>query len=100
MDICEFAVCLLENEPLFNAGKGAVFTAEETHELEASIMDGKNLKCGAVSMIQKVKNPISLARLVMDETPHNFLMGVHAEKLGERFGLDTVDNKYYSTNHR
>ena len=69
------AVKALEDTPLFNAGKGAVFTAEGTHEMDAAIMDGSNLKAGAVSLITGIKNPISLARDVMDNSYHVFLAG-------------------------
>lgn len=99
MDICVYAVCLLEDEPLFNAGRGAVLTNKGTHELEASIMDGSNLKCGAVSMITKVKNPIRAARLVMDTTFHNYIIGEAAEALA--IGkLEFVDNSYFTTEKR
>lgn len=75
LDAVETAVKLLEDSPLFNAGKGAVFTAEGTHEMDASIMDGKTLEAGAVSLITGIKNPISLARDVMEKSYHVFLAG-------------------------
>lgn len=68
MDAVEKAVLVLENSHLFNAGKGAVFTADETHEMDASIMDGKTLNAGAVSLIKGIKNPISLAKDVMEKS--------------------------------
>lgn len=75
VDAVETAVKLLEDSPLFNAGKGAVFSADGTHEMDAAIMDGKNLKAGAVSLITGIKNPISLARDVMEKSNHVFLAG-------------------------
>ena len=100
VDICEYAVKMLEDNPLFNAGKGAVFTDKNTHELEASIMDGKNLNCGAVSMIKRVKNPISAARLVMDRTKHNYIVGKPAEDLAKLHGLTFVKNSYFTTTNK
>jgi beta-aspartyl-peptidase (threonine type) len=75
VDAVETAVKFLEDSPLFNAGKGAVFSADGTHEMDAAIMDGKNLKAGAVSLITGIKNPISLARDVMEKSNHVFLAG-------------------------
>jgi beta-aspartyl-peptidase (threonine type) len=74
-DAVEKSVMLLEDSPLFNAGKGSVFTAEGTHEMDASIMEGFSLKAGAVSLITGIKNPVSLARDVMDKSEHVFLAG-------------------------
>lgn len=99
LDIVEYAVILLENEPIFNAGKGAVFTQLESHELEASIMDGATLKCGAVSMVTNFKNPISLARIVMEKTNHSYMVSNESiEKIA--VGLERVENSYYSTDLR
>ena len=75
IDAIETSVKLLEDSPLFNAGKGSVFTAEGTHEMDASIMDGNSLNAGAVSLITGIKNPVSLARDVMDNSYHVFLAG-------------------------
>lgn len=100
LDIAEYAVKLLENEELFNAGKGSVFTAKETHELEASIMDGSTLRSGAVSLISTVKNPISLARAVMERTSHVYMVGESAEKLAEVAKLERVHPSYFSTQSR
>ncbi|KAK9701857.1 hypothetical protein K7432_011543 [Basidiobolus ranarum] len=85
---------------LFNAGKGAVFTKGGKNELEASIMDGSNLKAGACTLLTTVKNPISLARQVMVQSPHNFLGGEAAEQLANKSGLDIVEPKYFFTEHR
>ena len=78
LDAVEMVVRELEDNPLFNAGKGAVFTAEGKHELDASIMDGRTKACGAVASARTVKNPISLARLVMTKTRHVLLVAVGA----------------------
>lgn len=75
VDAVEKAIISLEDSHLFNAGKGSVFTADETHEMDASIMEGKNLKAGAVSLISGIKNPIRLARDVMEKSEHVFLAG-------------------------
>lgn len=75
LDAVEAAVKVLEDSPLFNAGKGSVFTAEGTHEMDAAIMDGSNLKAGAVSLITGIKNPVHLARDVMEKSEHVFLAG-------------------------
>ena len=100
MDIVEFAVQCLENESLFNAGVGSVYTNSETHELEASIMDGQSLKCGSVSMVTTIEHPISLARIIMEKTPHNYIVGTSAEELGVKFGLKQVPSTYFSTKNR
>jgi beta-aspartyl-peptidase (threonine type) len=101
VDVVEFAVKLLEDEPLFNAGVGAVLTADHTHELEASIMDGTTLKCGAASLIRTVRNPVSVARAVMQHTKHNYLIGNDAaERLAHKYGLECVDPSYFTTERR
>ena len=86
LDAVETSVKLLENSPLFNAGKGSVFTAEGTHEMDAAIMEGKNLEAGAVSLITGIKNPVSLARDVMEKSYHVFLAGDGAMQFAK--GLD------------
>lgn len=100
VDVVEYAVKLLEDEALFNAGKGAVYTHEATHELEASIMEGSKLRCGAVSLVKTIRNPISAARQVMQHTPHNYLIGGQVEALADKAGLERVTNDYYDTPHR
>lgn len=97
VDIAEYSVTCLESEALFNAGHGAVFTADGLHELEASIMDGATLRCGAVSMITTVKHPISAARCVMEHTKHIHLAGHAAEAVAAAHDLEVVDNSYFST---
>ncbi|MCF6223802.1 MAG: isoaspartyl peptidase/L-asparaginase [Flavobacteriaceae bacterium] len=89
------AVRLLEDSPLFNAGKGSVFTADETHEMDASIMDGKNLKAGAVSLITGIKNPISLARDVMEKSEHVFLAGKGAMQFAKKLDYLLEDKTYF-----
>jgi hypothetical protein len=100
VDLAEYCVKLLEDDILFNAGRGAVFTNFETIEMEASIMDGWTLECGAVSLIKTVKHPISLARAVMEHTNHNHLIGKAAEQLAVRCNLDIVDPTYFHTAKR
>src|SRR5688572_20573426 len=80
LDAVEKVVRFLEDDPRFNAGKGAVFTHEGTHELDAAIMDGRDLSCGSIAGAKTVKNPISLARLVKEKTSHVFLVGDGVER--------------------
>lgn len=104
IDAVEQTIRVLEDDPLFNAGRGAVFNAEGKHELDASIMDGATGQGGAVGAVRTVKNPISLARLVMTETPHVLLIGDGAEKfadeLRDRPQIERVPNTYFSTEHK
>lgn len=100
IDAVESVVNYLENDPKFNAGKGAVFTSAGTHELDASIMDGKDLSCGAVAGVKHIKNPVSLARLVMEKTKHVLLCGVGADAFGKQMDVDYVDNHYFDTPRR
>ena len=95
LDAVETAVKLLEDSPLFNAGKGAVFTAEGTHEMDASIMEGKNLEAGAVSLVTGIKNPVSLARDVMEKSYHVFLAGDGAMKFAKEQGYKIETPKYF-----
>ena len=97
LDAVEAVVVYLEDNPKFNAGKGAVFTSAGTHELDASIMDGRDKSCGAVAGVTTVKNPIRLARRVMTDTPHVLLAGAGAEKFAAEQGLDIVENGYFDT---
>lgn len=91
----EKAVVELENNPLFNAGKGAVFTHEGQHEMDASVMEGKFLNAGAVSGLKHVKNPVLLARKVMDEGMHVYLSGSGAEAFAKKNGLAFEDDAYF-----
>lgn len=100
LDVVEGVVRILEDDPLFNAGKGAVFTATGEHELDASIMDGRTLSCGAVAGVRTVRNPISLARLVMERTPHVMLAGDGAEQFATSMGVQRVDPAYFDTPQR
>ncbi len=100
LDAVEAAIRVMEDSPLFNAGKGAVFTHEGTNELDASIMDGATLKAGAVAAVKHIKNPIILARLVMDKSPHVMLVGEGAEAFAKQQGMDTVPQKYFFTQRR
>jgi beta-aspartyl-peptidase (threonine type) len=100
LDAIEAAIHLLEDDPLFNAGRGAVFTAEGRNELDSSIMDGSNLKAGAVAGVTTVRHPISLARAVMEKSPHVFLIGEGAETFARTQNLEIVDPAYFYTERR
>ena len=100
IDAVEATIKVMEDSPLFNAGKGAVFTGAGTNELDASIMDGATLQAGAVAGVKTVKNPISAARKVMEETWHVLLAGEGADAFAKEQGLDIVDNSYFHTEHR
>lgn len=95
LDAVEKVVRFLEDDSLFNAGRGAVFTSEGKVELDASIMDGRDLSSGAVAGVTTIKNPISLARLVMEKTQHIIFAGKGAEELGKQLGVDIVDPSYF-----
>ena len=100
IDAVQAVVIYMEDCPLFNAGKGAVTNLQGIHELDAAIMDGSNLKAGAVAGLRDVKNPVKAARLVMDSTKHVFLIGEGASAFAKSQGLDIVDNSYFSTKQR
>jgi len=102
LDAVEKVINYLENNVLFNSGKGAVFTSEGKHELDASIMQGKDLSSGAVAGVTIIKNPISLARLVMEKTEHVLFAGKGADDLGILMGVEIVPNSYFhdSTNYQ
>jgi L-asparaginase / beta-aspartyl-peptidase len=100
LDAVEAAIKVLEDDPLFNAGRGAVFTADGRNELDASIMDGANLKAGAVASVTRTRHPISLARAVMEKTPHVFLIGAGADAFGAQTGLEQVDPSFFFTERR
>lgn len=101
MDAVIAAVRIMEDDSLFNAGRGAVFTSEGTNELDAAVMDGSDRNAGAVAGVRNVRNPIELARIVMDESPHVLLSGEGAETWGEEFGIELVDDpSYYYTEQR
>lgn len=100
LDAVEQVIVYLENNPLFNAGKGAVFTHEGRNELDASIMDGSTHKAGAVGGVTKVKNPIRAARAVMEKSPHVLLTSKGADQFALEHGLDTVAPEYFYTERR
>lgn len=100
LDVVEAVVRRLEDEPVFNAGKGAVFTAAGAHELDSSIMDGRNLACGAVAGVKTVRHPISLARMVMEKTRHVLLAADGAEAFATEMGVERVANSWFDTEHR
>lgn len=91
----QVAVMVLEDSPLFNAGKGSVFTAEGTHEMDAAIMDGSTLNAGAVSLVTGIRNPVSLARDVMEKSGHVFLAGEGALQFAKKMGYKLEDPSYF-----
>ncbi|MGC4234348.1 MAG: isoaspartyl peptidase/L-asparaginase [Niabella sp.] len=100
MDAVQAAVNVMENSPLFNAGKGAVFTHDGRNELDASIMDGQTLKAGAVAGVTNIKNPINAARAVMERSEHVMMVGKGAEQFAAANGCDTVPPSYFFTQER
>ena len=95
IDAVEKSVIVLENNPLFNAGKGSVFNHKGQHEMDASIMDGSSLNAGSVCCVQKFKNPISLARMVMEKSEHVMLTGNGANDFGTSFGIEKMKDSYF-----
>ncbi len=100
LDAVAAVVQILEDDPHFNAGRGAVFTNAGTHELDACIMDGRTLACGAVTGVKTVRHPIALAREVMLHTKHILLAGDGAEKFADERGLERVPNTWFDTDAR
>lgn len=100
LDAVVLVISILEDHPLFNAGKGAVYTNAETHELDASIMDGKSLAAGAICGVTRVKNPIQLARAVMEISEHVMLCGKGAEDFAALNGITLVSQDYFHTEMR
>jgi L-asparaginase / beta-aspartyl-peptidase len=100
LDAVEIAVRVLEDCPLYNAGKGSVFTAEGRNELDASIMYGKDLSAGAIAEVTNIKNPVSAARAVMEKSEHILLVGRGAEAFAEMYGLEMVGPDYFYTKER
>lgn len=100
LDAVEKAIISLEDNPLFNAGRGAVFTNEGRNELDASIMNGKDLTAGAVAGVRNIKNPISLARAVMEKSEHVLLAGTGAEAFAKSIGAEFADDAYFFTQQR
>ncbi len=100
LDAVGKAIVVLEDSPRFNAGKGAVFTHDGKNELDAAIMDGATLRAGAIAAVHRVKNPILLARAVMEKSEHVFLVGDGAEVFARTAGIELVDPKYFYTEER
>lgn len=100
LDAVETAIRVLEDDPWFNAGRGAVFTHDGKNELDASIMEGRSKKAGSVAGVTNVKNPITAARAVMEKTKHVMLIGRGAEVFARDAGLEIVDPKYFWTQER
>jgi L-asparaginase / beta-aspartyl-peptidase len=100
LDAVEAAVSALEDHPLFNAGRGAVLTIDGTIELDAAIMDGSTLRAGAVAQLRHVRNPVQLARRMLEQSPHVFLVGDGAERLAIEWGFSLVDQGYFITDER
>jgi beta-aspartyl-peptidase (threonine type) len=100
LDAVEAAIKILEDDPLFNAGRGADFAADGKNHLDAAVMDGLNMKAGAVGDVLHTRNPISLARAVMEKSPHVFLVGSGADEFSAYAGLAQVDQSYFFTERR
>jgi beta-aspartyl-peptidase (threonine type) len=100
LDAVEKAIVSLENNPLFNAGRGAVFTNDGKNELDAAIMNGRDLTAGAVAGVRNVVNPISLARAVMEQSEHVLLAGAGAEAFAKSIGAEFADDAYFFTQQR
>ncbi len=100
LDVVTEAVRLLEECPLFNAGIGSVFTRDETHELDACVMDGYSLRAGAVAGVSRLRNPVLAARLVMERSPHVLLVGEGAENFAFAEGMESVSPELFSTPER
>jgi len=99
-DVVVKVINVMEDSPLFNAGKGAVFTHDGVNELDASIMEGKTMNAGAVAGVRDIKNPINAARAVMDHSEHVMLSGTGASEFAKQEGLEIVPNKYFYTESR
>ena len=100
LDATEAAVKVLENNPLFNAGRGAVFTSAGTNELDAAVMDGATRQAGAVAGLTSTKNPIVVARAIMEKSPHVMMIGSGAESFARSVGAEAVEPSYYFTESR
>ncbi|NPA37826.1 MAG: isoaspartyl peptidase/L-asparaginase [Chlorobi bacterium] len=100
LDAVERVVRYLEDCPLFNAGKGAVFTHDGRNELDAAIMDGRDLNAGTIAGVGDIKNPISVARMVMEQSPHVMMVGKGASKFAKEHGAEIVDSSYFYTERR
>ena len=100
LDAVQAAINVLEDSPLFNAGKGAVYNSEGNQEMDAAIMDGKTLNSGAIAGVNHIKNPILAARIVMDSSKHVLLSGKGAEIMAAKYNIEMVDSSYFFTEKR
>jgi len=100
LDAIQAAINIMEDSPLFNAGKGAVYNSDGNQEMDAAIMDGKTLNAGAVAGVNHIKNPILAARMVMDSSKHVLLSGKGAEIMAVKYGIEMVDSSYFFTEKR
>ena len=100
LDAVQAAINVMEDSPLFNAGKGAVFTHDGKNELDASVMDGQTLKAGAVAGVTNIRNPVNAARAVMEKSEHVMMVGRGAEQFAAANGCDTVPPSYFFTQER
>ncbi|AMP97646.1 Asparaginase family protein [Pedobacter cryoconitis] len=100
LDAVEATIHVMEDSPLFNAGKGAVFTHDGKNEMDAAIMDGKTMMAGAVAGVTTIKNPISAARAVMEKSEHVMMVGPGAESFAKQAGIEIVDPEYFYTKER
>jgi beta-aspartyl-peptidase (threonine type) len=100
LDAVEAAVISLEDCPLFNAGKGSVFTHDQKHEMDAAVMEGKSLTAGAVAGVRNVRNPVHLARMIMENSAHVMLSGMGAEEFARSMKLKFEPDEYFYTSHR
>lgn len=100
IEAVEAAIVVMENSELFNAGKGAVFAHDKTNQLDAAIMDGNTLNAGAIAGVRHIKNPITLARMVMEHSRHVLLSDEGAEEFAETHGMELVDPAYFFTQRR
>ncbi len=100
LDAVEATITVMEDDPLFNAGRGAVFTAEGRNELDAAIMDGRTLAAGAVAGVTRTRHPISLARRVMEKSPHVMMVGAGADTFSREQGLEQVEPGWFYTERR
>src|SRR5687767_15885231 len=100
LDAVTAAVLVLEDSPLFNAGRGSCFNADGEIEMDASIMDGADLRAGAVAAVRRIRNPILAARAVMESSPHVLLAGAGAERFARTHGLTLESEEYFQTARR
>lgn len=100
LDVVTEVTRQLEECPLFNAGTGSVFTRDGTHELDACVMDGRNMEAGAVAVVRHLRNPVLAARLVMEQSPHVMMVGEGAERFAKAHGMALVSAEIFSTPER